>query len=441
MSGRASGLFRLPSNSIFTSLYVDFSIFWESLTSVKDATVYFLDNFTLRLSFNDYIMILTLFAVYGGEIQVLIEDKSTDPIFEALFSICLFSFIFELLATSFAKTSLHSLYPLKYDGFLFSFFFFLDLASIISLFPDIGWIADGLGIRSASDVTDNSNITRAGRVVRLVRLIRLVRLYNIATTKRAQEREKSELLKLVEHGLLDYDDVLKQRALNDRRKSKLGAKLSSSITKKITLMVLIIFIGSALLFYRNNDDPALYAITNLHQYNINPDISNATKWAALQRTIIMTDRGNTPKTYLVRLVMSPFVADYAFNDQKLFDSLRMRDMRQVRLLSNVSGTEVETLGFFTDRLYARRAAILSIILTFFVAFCIVGGVLRFTADTERLVLYPIERMMNMVEAVAKNPLAVFEFGDHKNRGPRRTYVRLSTTEPEEGSVGHLKAPG
>ncbi len=36
---------------------------------------------------------------------------------------------------------------------------------------------------------------------------------------------------------------------------------------------------------------------------------------------------------------------------------------------------------------------------------LVSGALIFTSDAERLVLKPIERMMNMVEAVAANPLA------------------------------------
>lgn len=55
----------------------------------------------------------------------------------------------------------------------------------------------------------------------------------------------------------------------------------------------------------------------------------------------------------------------------------------------------------------------SIILTIFVGIMMVGGAITFASDAQRLVIAPIERMVNLVEAVAKNPLAVFS-SSHNN---------------------------
>ena len=78
---------------------------------------------------------------------------------------------------------------------------------------------------------------------------------------------------------------------------------------------------------------------------------------------------------------------------------------------------------FTESLY-------SILLTIFVGFMLVGFAVIFTNDTERLVIKPIERMMNMVEAVAADPL------QHIVAAPQEL-VRVQIQEVEWGSVrGH-----
>jgi len=62
-------------------------------------------------------------------------------------------------------------------GFLFTFFWWLDLLAIFSLFPDVTFIGEPIGISNMTNSTSsNSNFTKAGRVVRLVRLVRLIKV-------------------------------------------------------------------------------------------------------------------------------------------------------------------------------------------------------------------------------------------------------------------------
>jgi hypothetical protein len=85
-------------------------------------------------------------------------------------SICFVFFCFEFALASFGKSRVLSFYPLSYSGkhsfplslsvgwflvvstgYLFNFFWFLDLASIVSMFPDVPWIANPIGIGSISN--------------------------------------------------------------------------------------------------------------------------------------------------------------------------------------------------------------------------------------------------------------------------------------------------
>lgn len=98
---------------------------------------------------------------------------SADDAFRVAYSVCLFAFIFELIANTWAKTEILSYFPFKSKGFLFSFFWWLEIVAIMSLFPDIKWIGAPMGIfQITTNVGSASIYVKAGRVVRLVRLVR-----------------------------------------------------------------------------------------------------------------------------------------------------------------------------------------------------------------------------------------------------------------------------
>ena len=74
--------------------------------------------------------IITLYALFGDDIRVLITDKEGDPTFWILNIIALWSFAIEILISSIAK-------PDYFNGF----FFWLDFISTASLLLDIGWVS------------------------------------------------------------------------------------------------------------------------------------------------------------------------------------------------------------------------------------------------------------------------------------------------------------
>ena len=79
--------------------------------------------------FSTLMTIITLYALFGDDIRVLVTDIDGDPTFWVLNIIALWAFSVEIMAASLAK-------PDYFNGF----FFWLDFISTASLLLDIGWV-------------------------------------------------------------------------------------------------------------------------------------------------------------------------------------------------------------------------------------------------------------------------------------------------------------
>ena len=77
--------------------------------------------------------IITLYALFGDDIRVLVTDKNGDPTFWTLNIIALIAFSFEIILASICKLN-------YFNGF----FFWLDIVSTLSLLLDIGWVTGPL---------------------------------------------------------------------------------------------------------------------------------------------------------------------------------------------------------------------------------------------------------------------------------------------------------
>lgn len=73
--------------------------------------------------------IVTIYALFSDDIRMLWFTKSADNIFYSLTTASMFSFMVEVVLSSYAKQ----------DYFL-GFYFWLDLFSTLSLIMDIGWV-------------------------------------------------------------------------------------------------------------------------------------------------------------------------------------------------------------------------------------------------------------------------------------------------------------
>lgn len=358
-----------------------------------------------------------------------------------MYTISFTLFCIELIANTVARTKIHSWYPFQWEGYLFSFFWCLDIIAILSLFPDLNWIANPIGLGDYLDnFSGNANITQAARVVRLVRLVRLVKIYKIQYEKRKRKQEEKELYELASYGIINYNEIQHYQQLNDYQgTSKLGLQLSDNITRKVMVLILIMIIILPLITFTSVDDSSDFAITFLHRFATDTTVNDQCRLAALAGVAENKDESSVPDNFLLRLRMNPLVPGYYYANQdenKQIAKVYKENVTHIYIDPNTN-IRYYTSGLFTSINYAELDAIYSIVFTIVVAIILVGGAIIFTADAERLILKPIERMMNMVEAVAQDPLAPISSSlDHSamlNSGNRRNSIKTEVNVANKSS--------
>ena len=79
--------------------------------------------------------ILTVWALFGSDIQMAATDASADTGFLVLTIICLIGFASELLLQSLSK-----------DGYFLGFYFYLDVIATVSMLFDIPAVMDSVAL-------------------------------------------------------------------------------------------------------------------------------------------------------------------------------------------------------------------------------------------------------------------------------------------------------
>jgi len=93
----------------------------------KDEQKYpFLNRILDNTVFGIFITIITVYALFGDDFRVLLFNKPADIFFDIITIIAFIAFTFEITISIFAV-----------KGYLFSFFFFLDVISTLSLILDL----------------------------------------------------------------------------------------------------------------------------------------------------------------------------------------------------------------------------------------------------------------------------------------------------------------
>ncbi|EER12044.1 hypothetical protein Pmar_PMAR019150 [Perkinsus marinus ATCC 50983] len=182
--------------------------------------------------------VTTIYALFGDDIRVSSTSQSADNIFDIFTTISLFIFTIEITAASIGK-----------KGYLWSFFFFLDLLSTASLLLDLTFFAENFFENSGdTGVTRVGRASRAGsraarvvRMIRLIRLLRIVKLYKVALGRKKEEK-KMEILEKNDKKRTstqsDLSSVEEKGDENFRDESRVGKKLSELTTRKVILLVL-----------------------------------------------------------------------------------------------------------------------------------------------------------------------------------------------------------
>jgi len=122
--------------------------------------------------------LLIIFALFGDNIRIICFHYSSDDAFSYISLVIMTIFLVEIVINFYIS-----------NEYRFSFFFWLDLLSTISLILDVNFISSSILPDTATQTVQLARASRAARIgtraVRIIRLVRLVKLY-----KEVQRRKK-----------------------------------------------------------------------------------------------------------------------------------------------------------------------------------------------------------------------------------------------------------
>ena len=393
--------------------------------------------------YDDFMLLVTLFVLFSEDVRIISLPPSSDHAFAVLNSIGFFLFVIEIVLHCWVKSDfLQGMFKVK--GYMFSFFFWLDLLAIFSMIPDIGWLASLLGLDRLPGASVGAKVGKAGkigaktgRVVRMARLVRLVKLYKIASQRRRERKLAMDVQRLVDNGHIDQDDTCQLfEKMSMQKQSKVGVELSDIITRKVIVAVLLMLCVVPLLSFSPKLDNEKEATNFLHSVNkragygekVDCDYLLSTTDEYKDFMADITETSHNRLKYLIKLKVLPDRCNSTtainFSDDDVIESIREDSMVSVRTGPDiVDGLEYSVHAVFNLVPFVKEQALSGIYLTLFVIFMLVTLSMQFTGDAQKLVLAPIEAMMDMVKNVADDPLEDFDYhtqhrgesGDYETR--------------------------
>ncbi len=217
-------------------------------------------------------------------------------------------------------------------------------------------------------------------------------------------------MELVRVGVIEYDEVEKARALYNDTQSRLGIRLSETITRRVIVLVLVMLIVLPLLAVNEDDYSGNVGLNLLHDANINPFLSLDAKQLTID-TLLYYFKTTYSHDAIVYLSLTPFQGSPIVSMDHLLDVLRPSALVEHEKVTHVNGVEYRTKMIINQNEIIHQSSVFSIIMTLFVGFMLITGSVIISSDAQKLVIEPIERMMNLVDAVAKNPLQAFQMTD------------------------------
>jgi class 3 adenylate cyclase len=334
-----------------------------------------------------FMSVITVYVLFADDIRNLATTKDADDVWFAFACICLALFSLELVISCIVK-----------KDYLWSFYFWLDLIATLSMIPDIGWIwypmigieEDGDSGGNASQIQKAGRASKAGtrtsrviRIIRLIRLIRIVKLYKNAQTamkNRAQD-----------------DDDIEEFQAQMPIESRVGKKLSDLTIKRVIILVLILLLILPLFdtdFYITDPYSWDFGLDELMELR-----GNAGFDVVRQQYIAYHEDDAYPLIYISYEDMKS--ETYEWDTDTKTEDLRFAE-------KYYASSDYEAVAVFDIRYENRVTSGLNICRTVFVCIVLTLGAIYFTKDANDLVITPIEKMMDKVNKIARNPMMASE---------------------------------
>jgi len=386
-----------------------------------------------------FLLVLTLFALFGEDIKMSFLPREVDHGFRITTILVFCSFLLELVVISVVKPK-----------YFLNFFFWLDLIAAISLLSDF----------LSSSVFSTFAMARAGRAARLgtraarlVRFLRLMRMWrilknrkNILSDKEDEGFEKPShvwqemadlttrklvigvlimlvIVPLLDVPLSDYSpyltcDMLEQVEHNSNTYGTLMNLYTSFNKRKMDFPV--VWIGQCATGFAQDSSPYPWAACNSSSFAL--DYPEEVGVDCLHPSLKMPQACDQK----VDLLCNDKNYDYTWRNCTSFATQdgANKKYRVLELLTDKSDTGNTEIWVEITNL-TRLSALFQIILTLFVIVFLVLWSFSFTKDANRLMVRPIEKMVAFIQMLAANPLSAVMSRDACNTGMETDKIMIA----------------
>jgi len=333
-----------------------------------------------------YLLIITFYALFADDFRIITSPKELDLLYDGITIVTIVSFFIEIMFSCFAKV-----------GYIFSYYFWLDLISTLSLVLDIVLVKEFI-----IDIGQSGAIgfTKLGKVIRLIRLFRLIRI--------------SKLFKSISAG--GNDDPSKPK--KNKKDSKVGRVLSELATKRVILTVFLLLLFLPLFdasFWLKSPEgigAACLQLSVMLNFSYPETASfDVIKYDSALVNAIPINQEQQMNYYLSQ-VMTEFsentgnvlMVDFTDSSVTYYISANYSDYRKEEMLRETCTFSRGDVIIEQDNIVSTRyESVLNIIRTIFVSLLLLGGSLLFGRDIYNLVINPIERMIEKVTEVVERP--------------------------------------
>jgi len=357
--------------------------------------------------------ITTIYALFSDDTRLLAFDQSADTAFVVISSISFFLFLIEIMAQCWSrerylelpnKEKLKSLLNattwaerwrhLKILITIGSFYFWLDLMATISMIFEIPWLnplPSGEVMNSNLESARAGKASRAGakaariiRVVRMIRLVRLVKLYKYFS----ENKHKKE-------GSIAPDN----KSDNMPPESHVGAEMSDRTTKKVIIGILIMLMVIPMLQVSDLQYTNVFGMRMVFNQRRQNYDSSLNTWIFSESYFI----NSTDCMEISYIGFEDGEHEFASIPNKgHLESLREVEKSVITINDEMDNHSMTAVFDVSRRVYEE--AQLGLLLTSFVIVLLAVGTMTFSRDVNKLVIIPIEQMVQLVREISANPL-------------------------------------
>lgn len=342
-----------------------------------------------------------LFSVFGVDIFISAFAGTRDRALEVLSSICFFVFLLDVVLTVWTKSYIlesdentGALSCLQAKGYAFSFFFWLDLITGLSMIFDMPWLWNPLTGSADSIYQEDIATARAGRFARIgTRVGRLLRIIQVLKLGKSYE--------LPAHASGSI------AAVEEKKRRQIGNRLTDITIRRVIILILVTLLSLFLLFPPETDNSERNSVKLLHSFNL----QRPPGWQTVVSSLKTEFRGwewaggatRFQEERLVFLRIEPandsIKVDIPDVYQNIGNNFFVQELAKHRFedpgILNSSETDFITEAWFNHRPIAIERSLFNIGLAIFILFIIILGSVVFSLDAYKLVSSPIENMVDM----------------------------------------------